>query len=209
MAVLTSVLGKFNQTMGDVTFSNWKGRNVAKQRVPRTNTSQSVGQLIQRQKIKGLGYISKLLAPIIRVGFSDAATTTTQFNVFVKTNYPIVDASTDEYSVDWEMVKVSSGPVVGVEGLVVTRNLNTISLKWADNSNGVDALETDVLYFGVLSEDRSNASVRVYAAKRNEGATGYDMPVKNGAAYVNGPVYAFFKRDKNTNCSETAYTQVQ
>ncbi len=208
MSTIRSVLGRLNKSMGNVTFSTWKGKNIAKQRVPERNTSNSPAQAAQRRKFAALAKLAGQLGPAIRVGFRVAATDKTEQNVFTKVNFDAVTDNGTEAVVDYTLLKVSSGTVAGVAGLnaVLVAVNGIVTVTWADNSDGNTALPTDVIYLEVINKETGKTWFKLGPANRAAGTAEVLVDVNQAAA--NLVAYAFFKRLTSTSTSPSAYDQV-
>lgn len=209
MGIIRGVLGKIDQSVGDVTFTQWKGRNVVKQKVPARNTSNSPAQAAQRLKFGELGKLARALAPGFRVGFRNAATTTTEYNVFVKRNSDAVVFTDPGVSVNFEEIEVSAGTVTPLTGVVMTGNPTdrTIKIVWANNSDGNDAQPTDLVYIIALQADSYRTATSLGMSIRSAGAAGIVLqtPDGDGGAWY---VYAFTRRAMSTATSNSIVQEV-
>lgn len=205
MAIVQGHYGKYTQSTAGITFSNWKGRNVMKSKVPSTNTSNTPAQQQQREAFREMARFAKILAPMIQIGYNDAATTTTQQNVFISKNFkngaynPTVGLPNIFYT------EVSAGTVGLVSNLALSPNppAGKAVVSWANNSDGVSALPTDELYLFAIMDD---SGYPTYFGKVGTRAGGSPVQL---AAPGDGDgrtlcLWAFFKRANSTACSNTA-----
>ena len=196
MARLRSVLGVFAGTMADVTFSSWKGKQVAKQKVPDNNTSNSPAQQVQRSRFRLLGILSRLLAPSLRLGFKTSATETTEQNVFVSRNNAAVTMVAGVATVDLTRLVVASGnvgPVAGLAG-VYTPATGRLVITWTNNSNGADALPTDLVTVSALTANGGAVANLPLTASRSAAAAGTFLQLPMGLVANTIRLYAFAKR---------------
>lgn len=201
MATIRSVLGKFNGTMADVTFSNWKGQNVVKQKVPDTNSSSSPAQILQRAKFALLAIVSGTLGNATRVGFKMSAVDKTEQNVFQSRNFKLV--STDPQGnvlIDYPSILVAEGPVATMAAPNIGKGSQpyTVDVKWQDNSNGTTALPSDILVIGYVNTANGLGGAFVTSVTRADGAQGTTFGVKNTQIGERILVYPFFKRAAST-----------
>lgn len=211
MATLRSVLGKFNGTMADVTFSNWKGQNVAKQKVPDTNGSQSPAQIAQRTKFAALSAISGAGGVGLRVGFKMSAVDKTEQNIFMSRNTPNVSLDAAGLPVVlWPKLTFSEGQVgvVAPYGPAYDAQAGYIAFEYADNSNGADALPTDLVCIVAVNKKTLAGGAAITKYTRADGGAEIRMPFLKGAVLADFAVYVFMKRATTTAASNTAFLTV-
>lgn len=208
-AVNRGVLGSQTGSMGGITASNWKGRNVYKQKVPSTNTSNSAAQAAQRRKFAALAKLAGLLGPAIRIGFNSSATKITEQNAFVKANFPAVTDNGTIATIDPTKLIFGQG-IVGsapITALVLSASQGNVEFTWPDNSNGTDSLPTDKAYLIVYDKLRGKAYVNGTDFTRSTAGGILDDPTLTGAQAANIEGYLFFKRATNTSTSPSTYRQ--
>lgn len=206
MATLRSVLGKFNGTMADVTFSNWKGQNVAKQKVPDTNGSASPAQVAQRTKFAALAVLSGAAGPVIRIGMKMAAVTSTEQNVFQSLNAGLVSIDNNGNAViDWPSLIFSTGKVPALDQMNFQYDNATkvVHMTWPSNANGIDSLNTDKLIVLAVSPQFGGAVYNLGTAERGDQALNLDTSSLPHIAGGSIRIYYFMKRANTTECSVT------
>lgn len=189
--------------MGGVTGSTWKGRNVLKQKVPANNTSNTASQSTQRSKFGVLAVLSGLFGPAIRIGFNTAAATITQQNVFQSVNAEAVSYVGGVATVDYALLKVSSGVVAGAipTGAIWNASTGTMLVQWGDNSNGSDALPTDVAHTIAVNIVTGATFIPNKGETRDNTEESTIWASQIGTAAANIRVYLFFKRATSTATS--------
>lgn len=210
MGIIRGALGKIDQSVGDVTFSQWKGRNVVKQKVPATNTSNSPAQYEQRTRFAAMGRAAQYLAPLFRIGFNNAATSITQYNIFVKRNFQYVTFNDPDAEVLWDQLVVSSG-TVGAPAQVAAAYDNAtkkVKVTWEDNSNGADALSSDKAYIGIWDQTTNTLYTSMGTVTRSSGAAGVSINVKSPFSAPASVVYIFFRRATSTATSPSVVSMV-
>ena len=75
MSILVSVLGTFTQSMGNLTLSKWKNKNVAKQKPGQRTSPPSPAQVIQQSKFAALSALARQLKAAIKLGLKSMAQT--------------------------------------------------------------------------------------------------------------------------------------
>lgn len=202
MSLLRSVLGTITQSMGGITATTWKGKNVLKQKVAANNTSNTPAQATQRRKFGKLAKLGGGLGPVVRIGLRVAAADVTEQNIFYTLNKDSVTDNGTVASINYSLVKVSTGNVGGVSGLTAAYDAVTGSLviQVLDNSNGADALPTDLVSYAVID----TVTGIVYTSPNHttrEDLLGYAPIMPAGRVPASFQVYAFFKRAANTSTS--------
>ena len=207
-AVNRGVLGTQTGSMGGITASNWKGRNVYKQKVPARNSSQTPAQLAQRRKFAALSRLSRLLGPAIRIGYRVAASTVTEQNVFFSANRDAVQDNGIATTVSYNSLEVSQGTVAPVRNLsvVYTAANGGLVWSWVSDPNGVDALLTDQLHIVILNKTTGYTEMLAVTDTRAE--TGHSVAIQTNMNPADLVAIAFFKRASNTSTSPSVNVQV-
>ena len=99
MGILQSPLGKFRQSIGGVTFSNFKGINVAKAKPTSVSNPKTAAQLKQRAAMAFMVAMSRPINTSLRLFWSKLAIKMSQYNAFVKENLKNLTYVTDH----WEL----------------------------------------------------------------------------------------------------------
>ncbi len=87
MAVTQNTLiGRTSGSIGGVTFSTWKGLNVAKSKATSVADPKTTAQLAQRARMKNAVAIFKTLGSIANRGFVEGANGMSGYNVFISQN---------------------------------------------------------------------------------------------------------------------------
>lgn len=209
MAINRGVLGTQTGSMGGITASNWKGRNVYKQKVPARNGSNSPAQQLQRRKFAALAVLAGLFGPAIRRGFKVAASDVTEQNVFQKLNFDAVSDNGTTATVDYEMLRLSTGTVGAPAGfdVVVTPITGSINVSWADNSNGADALSSDMAQVVYIQKSTGQTYFNMYTDTRADGGGAGVIPFGPNISAADIQAYMFFKRATSVSTSPSAYAQ--
>ena len=204
MATLESPLGRINQSFGGMTATKWKNKTVLKQKVPSTNTSKSPAQTLQRRKFAFLAALGGKYGPGVRVGFRTVATDDTEQNQFTSRNFDLVTDNGTVSTIDYLLVSISTGIVGPLSGLVGDYNgiTGNIDVQWDDNSNGTDALPTDLIQ--VLVYDKVTKTAYWTPGLSNRAGSPITPTMPAGLTVANLVVYAFFKRASSTATSPSS-----
>lgn len=84
--VANPLIGKTSGSIGGVTFSSWKGVNVAKSKPTVVANPQSDAQKAQRAAFSNLVSLYRMMVGILVLGFKELAIKKSEFNAFVSHN---------------------------------------------------------------------------------------------------------------------------
>lgn len=195
--------------MGGITASNWKGRNVYKQKVPARNLSKTPAQSAQRRKFALLARLAGQLGPAIRLGFASAATSITAQNAFAKANHLHVTDDGTAAHLAYPQLSVSTGTIKEVSGFVAHYDAVGFSVKfnYTNNSNGTDALPGDTMHGVVIDKVTGDTWSQELDTRADAPGTAA-ITVGSSHAVGNLVAYAFYKRANSQQSSPTAYSVV-
>ena len=100
MAVVQNTLiGRGRGSVGNVTFTTWKGKNVIKGKAVNAYTDPTAGQIKNNNRFGLLVAFSRFLKAFYKAGFATVATTMSEYNKFIQLNNPeIFDTDSDPNS---------------------------------------------------------------------------------------------------------------
>jgi hypothetical protein len=161
MAVVSNpLIGKTRQSMGNATFSSWKGINVLKEKPQSVANPRSDGQLQQRSAFKQLVEAFRRQPSAIRAGFKSLAIRKSEFNAFMAAN---LDQAFNRATPGVALLipanlVTSKGTIAGTSptSVVPDRSNNTIAANWS----------SAVLQPGQSVTDK--AMISCYNATKNE-----------------------------------------
>lgn len=203
MATVRSVIGSFTGSMGGVTFSKWKDKDVAKQKVPANNTSNTPAQSAQRSKFAVLAQLGGQLGDAVRVGFNMLATSSTEQNVFQSRNKAAVSYIGGVATITYPSIQVSAGnvPTVVISTASYSAATGEMAVEWTDNSDGNQAREGDQLYVALYDKVQNKAYIYPAVATRADGQA--IVTIGPGHVGANMIAYFFLKREDSMNTSNT------
>lgn len=115
---------RIKKSAGGITYSNWKGIPVAKQKATQVANPRTPKQIAQRARFKATSLLAKSLLPAIKIGFSNLAVKRSEYNVFVTKNIQnVIGASDGTVNIDIASVQISEGSLatlVGITGVTAT-----------------------------------------------------------------------------------------
>lgn len=129
------LIGKTKGSVGDATFTQWKGTNVLKSKAVNNYSNPTTEQLQNNSKFGVMSLFAKQIAVFILAGFRAMAVKMTEYNAFSKANpYSVVIGGTSpNYFVDPSEIKIAQGPELplGLETVTKTASgANAIDVEW-------------------------------------------------------------------------------
>jgi hypothetical protein len=194
--------------MGGITASNWKGRNVYKQKVPATNASKTPAQQAQRRKFAVIAKLAGNIGPALRIGYNGAASKVTEQNAFITANFSAVSDNGTVATISYPALKMSTGTVGIAEVASAVYNATTgiIVVDLVDNSNGTDALPSDQAKFVIINTVTSQTFIPSPTVIRSDGAN-TNLDTAPGMVAANLRVFTFMKRATSTATSPSITQQ--
>jgi hypothetical protein len=100
--VQNTLIGRSSGRVGNAVFTQWKGRNVLKQKPEIVTNPRTALQQQQRSRFTTLMAIGKSLRPVLQLGFKEYAGSVTWLNRFMSTNTGSGLLSWNESTQSWE-----------------------------------------------------------------------------------------------------------
>jgi hypothetical protein len=154
MALVQNVLiGKTKGSVGNATFTQWKGKNVLKAKAVNNYSDPTQEQLNNNSKFAVMTDFARSILVYIQAGFKAMAVGKSEYNAFTQENpYSVtVTGSPGSYKVDTEIIKVSKGPEFP-EGIANATKMadgaHAISINWSSNQ----FTRVDDTVYGLLFE---------------------------------------------------------
>lgn len=113
MALVQNVLiGKASGSVGEATFTTWKGKNVLKSKAQNGYSNPSQAQLNNNEKFAVMVALYRSIAGIVTSGFKAQANGQSEYNGFMQENRysETVTGSPGSYKVDTSKLMISKGP---------------------------------------------------------------------------------------------------
>lgn len=211
-----TLIGRSKNKVGGTVFTKWKGRNVLKAKPLTVANPQTSPQMVQRGRQSLTVFIGRIMLTMIRTGFQEFSSTTSQWAKFIQKN--IIDLwtwnsnSPPTFNATMSALKISQGTLEGVvnlDGGGISDRVATVT--WDNNTGTGNASATDKISLAVAvipnsqSPDSPNPEVYVFpeAANRSAGTTNITIP---GSTTVSSfSCYAFFSNSSSRLSSDTAY----
>lgn len=153
VVVSNPLIGKSKKSMGNATFSTWKGINVLKEKAVSVANPQTDAQLRRRNALSQIVAAFRFMPSAIRAGFKKLAIKKSEFNAF--SSYNLKNAFT--------YISGSTAVFVPADALISkgTIALTPIAAAPADRSNNAIAFSWDA---GSLQPGQSTTDVPIMAA---------------------------------------------
>lgn len=209
MAVLTSVLGRFTQSIDNVNFRNWKGINVAARKATQVANPQSTAQMKQRAAITFLVAMSRSWLTDLKIYWSLLAIKMSQYNAFVKNNTSKLTYVTDHWELPTTGFLMTKGTLFPLTVSSITADQSdgdaVVTLAAAPNSIGYGA---NVNIYGIVFDKFGNklSTVKNFGAASSLSSTSLTIDTFTGVAgdIVNAYVWAFDTFTKQVSDSSDA-----
>ena len=118
MAIVQNpVTGRTKKKFGSAVFSKQFGKNTMRTKPIEVRNPKTLPQKQQRAKFSLIVELARLIMGFVRVGFKQAATGMSQFNVFVQSNISTaISGVFPNYAIDFTKIIVSKGTLTRVDG---------------------------------------------------------------------------------------------
>lgn len=129
------LIGKTKGSVGEATFSSWKGVNVLKAKPVNSYSNPTTEQLQNNSKFGAFQQFAKTIAVFIILGFKAMAVKMTEYNAFSKANpySETVTGTAPNYVVDPDEIIIADGPVLqaGLANALAERaNDDLVTTSW-------------------------------------------------------------------------------
>lgn len=185
--VQNTLIGRAKGSVGNATFSQWKGRNILKQKPSVVANPRSAQQQSNRSRFVALMQMALLLRPVIAMGFKEYASQMSWMNKFMSTNTNsgLFTWVGNAESGNW--VRTSQNIVIAEGSLYPTpfgssfANASTLNLSW---NPGVVANQTsaDSFICIAVAETQLATISRLDGVTRSDAGSQFifDTPLNDG-----------------------------
>ncbi len=172
--VKKNVLGDYYGTLGNITFTSWKGRVVMRTKSG-PKGEPTLRQTMTRDKFKAMLSLNKSFHPITKDSLKHMAIASTTMNVFFQQNLDVIQVTETlepngnlaSYTIafDYSKVKLTQGSYPDIADPAVNNTTGEIALTWNFGSSNEGASD-DLIYLVAYRVDNGNILYRT--ANRNE-----------------------------------------
>ncbi len=193
------LIGKTKGSVGDATFTQWKGTNVLKSKAVNNYSNPTPEQLQNNSKFGVMSLFAKQIAVFILAGFRAMAVKMTEYNAFSKANpYSVVIGGTaPNYFVDPTEIKISQGPELPLTLPLATKSSgdpDEIALSWPITGGGDVPYPVYAAAFNASTGELVGSSVG-YMTMADEGTTLVGTGI--GTAIATTVVHVFYVNPAN------------
>lgn len=142
------LIGKTKGSVGDATFTTWKGENVLKSKAVNNYSNPTTEQLQNNSKFGVMSLFAKQIAVFILAGFRAMAVKMTEYNAFSKANpYSVVISGVaPNYFVNPTGIKIAQGPELPYGLASVTKDDSSADILTVQWSYTPDAPANGLVY---------------------------------------------------------------
>lgn len=206
MAIIKQgILGGFQNKIGSVVGTSWKGIAVMKSKPISVANPRTAGQVAQRTKLTVLTqFLSPILASVIKPFNDRFAVKQSGFNVVTSRNLPFV---ADNGDIAFASIQLSAGKLSVTDFSLnqVSGGNNSFSAEWESGNLNQYDLATDELTIAVYNETTGIWIFNEVVGARSVGAS-TDFFTGEVTAGDQLRAYAQFRRTDGTYVSNSAYT---
>lgn len=143
------LIGKTKGSIGQATFTNWKGINVLKSKAINSYSDPTVVQVANNNKFGVMVAFSRMISSFISVGFRAGAIKMTEYNAFMKANpySTVVAGISPNFYVNPNLISISKGPEpqAAMPGIIATTpSANQVRISF----NAQDLVPNDSAIYG-------------------------------------------------------------
>lgn len=186
VVVSNPLIGKSKQSMGNATFSTWKGINVLKEKPQSVANPNSDTQQMRRSAFTQMVLAFRNMPAVIRAGFKKLAVKKSEFNAFMSYNLQNAfdyltppDALLAGTDVLISKGTISSTPL---STMAADRSSNTIVVTYPTTTLQPGQSVTDIALVAAYNEDQNDFYGEVTSAARADGTATITLP----AAWITG-----------------------
>lgn len=180
--VSNPLIGASRKSMGNATFSNWKGLYVLKTKPISVANPQTDSQNQQRDAFRQMVLAFRNMPALVRKGFKELAIQKSEFNAFMSYNL----RNAFDFSVSGtatllpEEVLISKGTIAStpIISAVADRSNNTIVITTATTALQPGQSVTDVYLVGAYNETQEDFYGEVTTAARSTGTGSIALPAE-------------------------------
>jgi hypothetical protein len=205
-----TLIGRTSGSIGGVTFSTWKGINVAKSKATSVADPKTPAQIAQRARMANAVILFKALGTTLNTGFIEGATGKSAYNVFVSQNIKNGSISNNPAAVigTAENFITSSGTLDNTEVTVASASAATddVTIAWDASVLG-NKLATDLAKIVIMDENGAVVGNPNANIARNDGPVAFDAsrPLIVGETLH---AYVFFYQSSSRKASDSVYRSI-
>jgi hypothetical protein len=200
------ILGGFQNKVGAVVGSSWKGIAVMKAKPISVANPRTAAQVANRTKMANIVLFAQvILATVIKPLWDRFASQMSGYNDFVKTNISQFATSMPDTPAD---LKISKGKMAAtvMNSPTAANGSRTVTLNWTDDSGSGLKLASDVAFGVVVNVTQETVTGTFAARTRSQGSLAVTTPTNNSTS-DQLECYLAFRRADGTVVSDSSHTQ--
>lgn len=180
VVVSNPLIGKSKQSMGNATFSTWKGINVLKEKPQSVANPNSDAQQQQRSAFTQIVAAFRLMPALVRAGFKKLAVKQSEFNAF--TSYNLKNAFDLSIPPTATFVPadalISKGTIAAepIDTVVVDKSAGTIVVNWLNDGLQPGQSVTDLALVAAYNSTLNEWTGAVTSQFRNDYTANIPLP---------------------------------
>lgn len=208
MAVIKQgILGGFQNSIGSVVGSSWKGINVMKSKPVSVSNPRTAGQIAQRTKMQNAVFFAQaILSTVIKPLWDRFSSKMSGYNDFISTNISLFADSVPTTPAD---LVISKGKMAltSIATAETANNEIIVDITWLNDAGQGLKLATDVAYVVVINGTTGDISKSFTAAVRSDLTCTATM---NAVVHTGDDLYCYlaFRRADGTVVSDNSYTTI-
>ena len=183
MALINSVLGRIRGKIGDVVFTQNKGRQIAKLYQPNVANPRTGQQQANRSRFIALLALGKLLRVVLPLGFKEYASSLSWLNRFMSTNSSNGLLAWDEPTSSWlpayQNLVISEGSLYPTTIEVDTLVAADLTIKWNVEIFANQAPDDELVIIAFVA-GQTAMSIRLVIRSVGEATLSFDTAPANG-----------------------------
>ena len=183
MALINSVLGRIRGKIGDVVFTQNKGRQIAKLYQPNVANPRTGQQQANRSRFVALLALGKLLRVVLPLGFKEYSGSLSWLNRFMSTNSSNGLLSWDEPTSSWlpayQNLVISEGSLYPTTIEVETLVAADLTIKWNVDIFANQAPDDELVIIAFVA-GQTAMSIRQVIRSVGEATLSFDTAPANG-----------------------------
>lgn len=178
--VSNTLIGKASGSVGNATFSSWKGINVLKEKATTVANPNTIPQQNQRVGFALFVEVFRKIPTVVRLGFKKLAVKQSEFNAFIAANVPnaLNFGVPGSPVIDAGDVFISKGTLAGtvITSILADRSNNSILIAFPIGITGPGQSLTDLSLGAVYNSTRNDWAASPATEVRSAGTCTIVMP---------------------------------
>lgn len=208
--VQNTLIGRSKQSIGNATFTTWKGKNVLKSKPITVENPRTDGQVTQRLRMSAIVGLYRQISGAIQLGFKEQAVGKSEYNAFVSEN--IINGTSvtlpSTVTIVWSQILVAMGTIAStiMSAVVADKSSGNTTFTWSSAVLQPGQSLTDKLNVVIynVTQNYFNIGIDIGDRADNTALLG-DLVMNTGDTLE---VYYFFTKADGSKSSDSEHIQV-